>query len=124
MTLAEIFEWIEDTPGQHHAIGRYQVIPPTLAELVAALRIRPEERYSPALQDKLADHLMDAAGLPALCSGTMSEADFQNRMARIWAGLPTTEGPSHYEGFAGNTAHLSADEMTKELKLAASLCTS
>ncbi|MEP2471629.1 MAG: hypothetical protein ABJH45_08720, partial [Paracoccaceae bacterium] len=30
MTLAEIFTWIEQTPGQPHAIGRYQFIPPTL----------------------------------------------------------------------------------------------
>ena len=30
MTLADIIRWIEDTPGQHHAIGRYQIIPSTL----------------------------------------------------------------------------------------------
>ena len=30
MTLGEIYQWIDDTPGQPHAIGRYQFIPPTL----------------------------------------------------------------------------------------------
>ena len=37
MTLAEIFDWIEATPGQPHAIGRYQFIPTTLEWLVGRL---------------------------------------------------------------------------------------
>ena len=33
MTLGEIDEWIRATPGQPHAIGRYQFIPSTLRAL-------------------------------------------------------------------------------------------
>lgn len=122
MALAEIFSWIEATPGQHHAIGRYQVIPSTLAELVTALSIGPDDIYSPALQDRLADHLMDAAGLPALCRGAISPAEFQNKLARIWAGLPTTQGGSHYDGYAGNKATLGMDLMSAEIRTAMQMC--
>jgi len=37
MTLGEIYRWIEATPGQPHAIGRYQFIPDTLRR-VASIR--------------------------------------------------------------------------------------
>lgn len=30
MTIGENLAWIEATPNQHHAVGRYQVIPKTL----------------------------------------------------------------------------------------------
>jgi hypothetical protein len=122
LTIAQVFDWIRETPGQHHAIGRYQVIPSTLAELVRALDVPPSARYTPALQDRMADHLMDAAGLPAFCNGTTSLAQFQNRLARIWAGLPTTAGRSHYEGYAGNTAHMTASKMANALADAKALC--
>lgn len=124
MTIEEVFTWIRETPGQHHAIGRYQVIPSTLAELVAALGLPPDAVYAPHLQDRLADHLIDAAGLPAFCSGAIGQADFQNRIARVWAGLPTTAGRSHYEGYAGNTAHMPAAQMAKALANAKALCLS
>lgn len=70
----------------------------------------------------MADHLMDAAGLPAFCDGRLSLADFQNRLARVWAGLPTTAGRSHYDGYAGNTAHMTAPQMASALAEAKALC--
>ncbi len=30
-----------------------------------------------------------------------------NNLAEIWAGLPTTNGKSHYDGYAGNRATMS-----------------
>ena len=34
MTIGEIYDWITATPGQPHAIGRYQFIPDTLRRVV------------------------------------------------------------------------------------------
>ena len=51
MTLSDIFEWIRATPGQPHAIGRYQIIPSTLAELTRRLEIPLGTRFSPDVQD-------------------------------------------------------------------------
>jgi hypothetical protein len=61
MTLAQIFQWIDDTPGQHHAIGRYQIIPSTLRDLVSDLSLAPDAQFNPALQDRLALELVIGA---------------------------------------------------------------
>jgi hypothetical protein len=107
LTLAEIFAWIERTPGQPHAIGRYQFIPSTLAYLVEGLGIPRHARFEPALQDRLADALLEQAGLADFLAGRMDRRAFMNAIAKIWAGLPNASGRSHYAGIAGNKAVLS-----------------
>lgn len=109
MTLAEIFEWIDATPGQPHAIGRYQFIPKTLRRVVARAGIKPSHRFSPAVQDQLADILLAEAGLNRFLAGALERQAFMNNMAKIWAGLPNSTGRSHYEGYAGNKAAISWD---------------
>lgn len=107
MTLGEIFAWIKATPGQPHAIGRYQFIPSTLARLVTILDTDPDELFSPAIQDRLADILLQDAGYDAFRANEISQTQFMNNLARIWAGLPTSSGRSHYHGYAGNAATMS-----------------
>jgi len=109
MTLREIFAWIEATPGQHHAIGRYQIIPATLRRLVARAGLEPGTRYSERVQDRLADMLMDDAGLGAMRRGEISREAFRLNLAKVWAGLPTPSGRSYYHGLAGNRAVISYD---------------
>lgn len=50
MTLGEIYAWIEDTPGQPHAIGRYQFIPPTLRRVARERGFGLETRFSPVFR--------------------------------------------------------------------------
>ena len=107
MTIAEIYDWIDATPGQPHAIGRYQFIPKTLRALVDALEIDPEARFSRDVQNRLADRLLAEAGLHAFDAGTLSRDRFMLNLARIWAGLPTSSGRSFYDGYAGNKATMS-----------------
>ena len=107
MTLRDIFDWIDATPGQHHAIGRYQIIPATLRRLVAREDIDPGTRFSPSVQDRLADLLLGDAGLDALQRDEITRAAFLLNLAKIWAGLPTPSGRSYYHGVAGNRAALS-----------------
>jgi len=104
MTIAEIFDWIAATPGQPHAIGRYQFIPDTLARVVRQVGARPRDRFTPAMQDRLADVLLLDAGFPDFMAGQLSEQQFMNNLAAIWAGLPTSSGRSKYHGVAGNRA--------------------
>ncbi|MBS8224974.1 hypothetical protein [Vannielia litorea] len=115
LTLAEIYAWIEDTPGQNHAIGRYQFIPVTLRRLVDHLGAPLEVRFSPEVQDALADQLLQEAGLAQLLAGTMPRKTFMNRLAAIWAGLPTSSGKSHYHGHAGNKATMSWGRFEAEM---------
>lgn len=107
MTLAEIFAWIEATPGQNHAIGRYQFIPKTLRWLVARAGVPAQARFSPDLQDRLAHMLLLDAGLEEFLDGTLPRTAFMNNLARTWAGLPNSTGRSHYHGIAGNKATMS-----------------
>lgn len=104
MTLQEVYDWIAATPGQPHAIGRYQFIPSTLKRLVAIIGAQPTDQFSPALQDRLADQLLAEAGLAQFQAGELPRHAFMNNLAKIWAGLPNSTGKSHYHGYAGNRA--------------------
>lgn len=115
MSLQEIFDWIDATPGQHHAIGRYQFIPKTLRAVMREVGAPPEARFTPALQDRLADVLLVEAGLAAYMRGDMPQTMFMNNLARIWAGLPNSTGKSHYAGIAGNKAGMSWARFQREM---------
>ncbi|MEL6808222.1 MAG: hypothetical protein AAFO97_10620 [Pseudomonadota bacterium] len=104
LTIAQIYQWIDDTPGQPHAIGRYQFIPPTLRRLVRRLGLSHEARFSPQVQDQLANILLYEAGMQRFLAGELDRQSFMNNLAKIWAGLPNDTGKSHYHGFAGNKA--------------------
>ncbi|WP_417258285.1 hypothetical protein [Celeribacter sp.] len=115
MTLGEIFAWIKDTPGQPHAIGRYQFIPKTLARVVTELDLGPDVVFSPAIQDRLSNVLLEEAGLEAVRLGAISRKTFMNNLAKIWAGLPTSSGKSYYHGHAGNRATVTWAEFDRAL---------
>ena len=115
MTLQEIFDWIDDTPGQNHAIGRYQFIPATLRSVQAEVGAPADAHFTPALQDRLADVLLHQAGLADFMGGAMAQKAFMNNLARIWAGLPNSTGKSHYAGIAGNKAGMSWARFTREM---------
>ncbi|MEO9898800.1 MAG: hypothetical protein ABJD13_19560 [Paracoccaceae bacterium] len=116
MTIAEIYQWIRDTPGQPHAIGRYQMIPATLRSLVKRAGVKTSARFTPALQDKLSNFLLEDAGITAFTSGAMNRTTFMNNLAKIWAGLPNSSGQSHYDGYAGNKAVISWTWFEAEIK--------
>ncbi|WP_298257081.1 hypothetical protein [uncultured Litoreibacter sp.] len=106
MTLGQILAWIKHTPGQPHAIGRYQFIPSTLRSLIQRAGLPATTRFTPKIQDQLADLLLADAGLQKFLAGRMSRKRFMNNLAKIWAGLPTSSGKSYYDGYAGNRATL------------------
>ncbi|TRD15775.1 hypothetical protein [Palleronia caenipelagi] len=107
LTLAQIYAWIQATPGQHHAIGKYQIIPSTLRGLQLKLGVPDGARFSPQLQDQFASVLYVEAGYNSFIQGRLPLASFMDNLAKIWAGLPTRSGRSHYHGYAGNRATIS-----------------
>lgn len=104
LTLGEIYQWIDDTPGQPHAIGRYQFIPSTLRRVARARELEPDTQFSAGVQDALALVLLKEAGLSQFEIGTLERSHFMHNLAQIWAGLPMANGRSFYEGYAGNAA--------------------
>lgn len=115
MTIEGIYRWIAETPGQPHAIGRYQFIPTTLKMLVARAAIPRTARFTPEVQDRLADLLLLDAGFDDLQQGAINRTTFMNNLAKIWAGLPTSSGQSHYHGYAGNKATMTWARFEKEM---------
>lgn len=109
MTLAEIHEWIAATPGQPHAIGRYQFIPATLRHVTEVTGLARDTRFSAGVQDRLAHVLLEQAGFQSFRSGDLDRRIFMRNLARIWAGLPLPNGNSYYEGHAGNRATMTWD---------------
>lgn len=104
MTLREIFAWIEATPNQQHAIGRYQIIPSTLRHLKAKLNLSDDALFDRHLQDRMAVQLLDEAGLDDYRSGLVDSETFMDELAMVWAGLPLNTGLSAYHGMNGNRA--------------------
>lgn len=115
MTVAEIYDWIDATPGQPHAIGRYQFIPPTLRRVMKKVGADPSQRFTPELQDRLGDVLLAEAGYHKIKAGKLSRRQFMNNLAKIWAGLPNDTGRSHYAGYAGNKASMSWERFDAQM---------
>lgn len=87
------------------AIGRYQIIDDTLDGLIVGMGLRGSERFTPALQDRMAMHLAREAGLEARLDGALSDERFAARLARVLAGLPADHSDrSRYAGIQGNRA--------------------
>ena len=107
MRLGEVRAWVQATPGQNHAIGRYQVIPKTFERLVKATGSSEDATFDAKLQDRWANVLIEEAGYSAFLAGEISPGAFMDRLAHIWAGLPLGDGRSAYEGIAGNRATIS-----------------
>ena len=116
MTLGEIYEWIRATPGQPHAIGRYQFIPATLRHSAKRLNLPPETRFTAQVQDQLANLLLGDAGFLKVQTGEISVEAFMLNLAKIWAGLPLPSGRSYYEGYAGNKATMDYAVFAREVR--------
>ena len=116
MTLDEIHAWIRATPGQQHAIGRYQIVPQTLRGLQKQLDLPGHARFDAALQDRMADALLQFAGYDRFLKGQLTRTGFMNNLARVWAALPNSSGRSHYHGLAGNRTAFSWGHFSNRMK--------
>ncbi|MCL4068175.1 hypothetical protein M3484_16510 [Pseudomonas sp. GX19020] len=117
MTLAEIQSWIAATPGQHHAIGRYQIVPDTLERLIHKTGLPADALFDAPLQDTLANVLIMDAGYSAFATGQITPSRFMDNLARVWAGFPLESGLSAYDGVAGNKATVSRAFYAEQMAL-------
>jgi hypothetical protein len=99
------------------AIGRYQIIDDTLAGLVTRMGLTGKERFTPALQDRMAMQLATDAGLEDWIDGGLGDERFAANLARVWAGLPADHrGRSFYAGIQGNRATLGWRSLVASLR--------
>ncbi|MBK1718619.1 conjugal transfer protein TraG N-terminal domain-containing protein [Thiocystis violacea] len=89
------------------AIGRYQIIPDTFDDLIARLHLSGDERFTPALQDRLALTLARDAGINGWIEGRIDDHAFAFNLSKIWAGLPKdASNASYHAGVGQNAAHI------------------
>lgn len=122
MSVAEVLQWQEEyvRRGQpSSAVGKYQLIRPTLAGLVNELGISPEARFDEALQDRMAIALLERRGSLDYAAKKLTREQFAANLAKEWAALPRVVGgnpeESYYAHDGINKSHISIDEVFKAL---------
>jgi len=95
------------------AAGRYQIIPDTLAGLVKSGVVKPEDMFSPVVQDKLAMALVNRR----LKAGGSDPIKQQFELSQEFASIenPYT-GKSYHEGKGNNKASISTNQIQLALR--------
>lgn len=70
------------------AVGRYQFIRPTLENLQNRLGYKDTDVFSPEVQDRLFDALMEEQGLQELSAGLITPEEFQEKLSSQFASIP------------------------------------
>ena len=101
------------------AVGRYQIIPGTFPRAMRYAGLGPNDKFSPANQDKMGVGLIkgDAPAAWSYITGKSNDINGAiNSLAAVWASIPTTSGRSAYG--SGNKAGHSVEEVKQALKSA------
>jgi hypothetical protein len=72
--------------------------------------------FNQQTQDAIATYTLRSIGLDKWLNGQMTDEDFLNRVAKIWAGIPTTAGVSAYQGVGSNKAGTSSQNALTALQ--------
>jgi len=114
MTIAEVLDMQKEMIAKGHestAVGRYQYIRKTLAGTAKQMNLDINKiKFDRLTQDMLATHtLATSCRLDDWVDGKISDGEFLNKIARVWASVPTTSGGSYYQGVGSNKAGVKAD---------------
>ena len=118
MTLAEIMTAQarrKNDPQRLFAVGKYQMVPETLAEGVKKLGISTSERFTPELQERFFTEFLAGKKRPAIGNyirGKSENIDAAiNSAAYEWAALQLTSGRGYYDKVGTNHASISPDRV-------------
>lgn len=102
MTIAEVMQWQEDYVAQgspSSAVGKYQIIRPTLAGLVRQLGIDVNTAFDEKTQDALAIALLERRGALQYVQKEISPENFAANLAKEWATLPKMTGQNPEQSY-------------------------
>lgn len=102
------------------AAGAYQMMQPTLAGAIHAMRLSGSELFTPDLQDRIGFWLMQRRGYNAFRAKSLGLMSFGKALAEEWASMPVlaatqgahrpiARGQSYYAGDDLNKALVTAD---------------
>lgn len=124
MTIDEVLAWQSHyiaSGSPSDAVGRYQIISITLADLVNQLSIEKSKRFDAEMQDQLAFALLERRGGSDLVNKRLSHKQFAQNLAKEWAALPKMSGSnpedSYYQADGLNKSLVGQDEVIEAVKL-------
>jgi len=113
MTVGEVLNMQKNMIAKGHestAVGRYQYIRKTLAGTAAQIGMDVDStKFDEKTQDALAIQTLRTIGLENWLDGKLDDGAFLNKVARVWASVPTTSGGSYYAGVGSNKAGVKSD---------------
>lgn len=121
MTVDQVLAWQRDhTKNDGYAssaAGKYQVIQKTLEACKKEMRLTGSEKFDPAMQDKIAIHLMNKRGYQDFLKGSLSAEKFAHNLSQEWASLPkNASGLSYYHGDGLNKAGVGWGEVLASIQ--------
>lgn len=124
MTVGEVLQWQEEHVRQgnvSNAVGKYQIIRPTLVDLVNQLGIAQDEKFDEALQDSLAIALLERRGSEAYVNSKLTREQFAANLAMEWAALPKVTGSNPQDSYYGadgiNSSNVTIEEVFTALAM-------
>jgi hypothetical protein len=78
------------------AVGRWQIIGPTLKRLTKKLGLQDSDKFTKNVQDQMFKILLDEAGQAKFKAGVITGDQFQDNLSKIWASVPNSKGVSTY----------------------------
>lgn len=130
MAIAEVIRAQKGWARAHgsSAAGGYQFMRATLSGLLKEVPgLGGDQRFDPALQDRLALHLLNRRGFAGFISGEIGPVEFARRLAMEWASLPVLadsqgdrqrirRGQSYYAGDGLNRALVRPEKLEAVLR--------
>ncbi len=117
MTIQEVLDHQDKRKkagAKSTAVGKYQFINKTLAELVKRNpKDFPKDRmFDKATQDELASILLKRRGYDKFKAGKITRDEFVKNLSKEWASLPNpSTGKSYYDGDGLNHSLMSTDDL-------------
>jgi len=118
MSIRQVLDWQAEyvnNGSPSNAVGKYQIIRPTLEGLVEQLQLDLDQAFDEATQDMLAITLLERRGSIDYVAGKLTTEQFAANLAKEWAALPKVTGhnpvQSYYAGDGLNRSLISVDEI-------------
>mgnify|MGYP001384306458 CR=1 FL=1 len=97
------------------AVGAYQIIDKTLDYLVTSRGFKNSQLFDEATQDAMAYALLERRGLNDYYDNKISDEQFLENVATEWAGIPTIEDKTVWDGIAGNKSQVPVERVIAAL---------
>lgn len=102
MSISEVLDWqtrYVQKGNVSNAVGKYQIIQPTLEGLIREMNIDPADKFDESMQDKMAIALLERRGSIEFVSKKLSREQFAHNLAKEWAALPKIIGANPHESY-------------------------